>query len=198
MTHYWQLYLNVHILFIFAAFFYPDDKTQANSITGYSQISSASMHGCWSSRGKRDPKIRDLAVAVTRSCRSKEYACEARALHDYVRENVRYVKDTASVERLATSQRTLFMENAGDCDDSSIALSALLESIGHETRLILIDPVLSGKFTHVISQVRIGDTWYWMETTRKVLFNWLPGLPYPISLTKNSQFRRYWNIGYSF
>jgi|GEM_PF-6221263 len=46
--------------------------------------------------GKRDPKVRDLAVAVTRGCRSKEYLCEARTLHDYVRENVRYVKDIAS------------------------------------------------------------------------------------------------------
>ena len=96
---------------------------------------------------KRDPKIRDLAVNVTRGCKSKEYVCEA---------------------------RTLFMEKAGDCHDSSIALSALLESIGHETRLILIDSDLSGKFTHVISQVRLGDTWYWMETTRKVPFNWAP------------------------
>jgi hypothetical protein len=89
-------------------------------------------------------------------------------------QNVHYVKDIASVERLATPQRTLFMENAGDCDDSSIALCALLESIDHETRLILIDPDLSGKFTHVISQVRLGDTWYWMKTTRKVPFNWAP------------------------
>ena len=90
-------------------------------------------------QGKRDPKIRDLAVAVTRGCRSKEYACEARTLHDYVWENVRYVKDIVSVERFATPQRTLFMEKEGDCDDSSIALSALLESIGHETRFILIE-----------------------------------------------------------
>jgi hypothetical protein len=85
------------------------------------------------------------------------------------------VKDIASVERFATPQRTLFMEKAGDCDDSSIALSALLESIGHETRLILIDPDLSGRFTHVIAQAKIGDKWYWMETTKKVPFGWTPG-----------------------
>jgi transglutaminase-like putative cysteine protease len=57
------------------------------------------------------------------------------SLH-YVREHVRYVKDIASVERFATPQSTLFMEKAGDCDDSSIALCTLLERIGHETRLI--------------------------------------------------------------
>ncbi len=124
--------------------------------------------------GKRDPKVRDMAVAVTRQCKSKDHLCEAKALHSYVRDKVRYVKDIAGVERFATLQRTLFMEKAGDCDDSSIALSALLESIGHETRLILIDPDLSGRFTHVIAQVKLGDKWYWMETTKKVPFGWAP------------------------
>lgn len=124
--------------------------------------------------GKRDLKVRDLAVAITKQCKGKDYLCEAKALHAYVRDKVRYVKDIASVERFATPQRTLFIEKAGDCDDSSIALSALLESIGHETRLILVDPDLSGRFTHVIAQVRLGDKWYWMETTKKVPFGWSP------------------------
>jgi hypothetical protein len=51
--------------------------------------------------GKRDPKVRDLAVHA-----------------------IRHVKDIASVERFAALQRTLFMEKAGDCDDSSIAQRA--------------------------------------------------------------------------
>jgi hypothetical protein len=124
--------------------------------------------------GKRDPKVRDMAVNITRYCRSKDHLCEAKALHAHVRDKIRYVKDIAGVERFATPQMTLFMEKAGDCDDSSISLSALLESIGHETRLILIDPDLSGKFTHVIAQVKIMDKWYWMETTKKVPFGWVP------------------------
>ncbi len=136
--------------------------------------------------GKRDPKVRDLAVHVIRQCKSKDQLCEAKTLHAHVRDKVRYVKDIASVERFATPQRTLFMEKAGDCDDSSIALSALLESIGHETRLILIDPDLSGRFTHVIAQVKIGDKWYWMETTKKVPFGWAPGFSISHIIDKKS------------
>lgn len=123
--------------------------------------------------GKRDPEIRELAVRIVSSCKGKDYRCEAETLHRWVQDNIRYVKDPMGVERFATANRT-FQERAGDCDDSSIALSALLESIGHETRLILIDGDLSGKFTHVISQVKLSNTWHWMETTKKVPFGWAP------------------------
>ncbi len=103
--------------------------------------------------GKRDPEIRELAVRIVSSCKGKDYRCEAETLHRWVQDNIRYVRDPMGVERFATANRTL-QERAGDCDDSSITLSALLESIGHETRLIFIDGDLSGKFTHVISQAR--------------------------------------------
>lgn len=124
-------------------------------------------------QGKRDPKIRGIAVKIISGCDNKDYRCEAVKLHEWVRDNIRYVKDPAFVERFATPERTL-KERAGDCDDSSILLSALLESIGHETRLILLDGDLSGKFTHVIAQAKIGDKWHWMETTKKVPFDWAP------------------------
>lgn len=104
-------------------------------------------------QGKRDPEIRGKAVEIVRGCDNKDYRCEAVKLHEWVRDNIRYVKDPAFVERFATPKRTL-QEKAGDCDDSSILLGALLESIGHETRLILLDGDLSGKFTHVIAQAR--------------------------------------------
>lgn len=135
--------------------------------------------------GKRDPEIRELAVRIVSSCKGKDYRCEAETLHRWVQDNVRYIKDPLGVERFATANRTL-QERAGDCDDSSITLSALLESIGHETRLIFIDGDLSGKFTHVISQVKVGDTWYWMETTKKVPFGWAPKFTISHIIDQNS------------
>ena len=136
--------------------------------------------------GKRDPKVRELAVRTASSCREKDALCEVKALHAYVRDNIRYIKDIANVERFATPQRTLFLEKAGDCDDSSIALSALLESIGYETRLVLVDPQLTGKFSHVIAQVLLDDEWHWMETTRKVPFDWKPPFTISYVVDKNS------------
>ncbi len=136
--------------------------------------------------GKREPKVRELAVRIASSCRGKDALCEVKALHAYVRDNVRYIKDIANVERFATPQRTLFLEKAGDCDDSSISLSALLESIGYETRLVLVDPQLTGKFSHVIAQVLLDDEWHWMETTRKVPFDWKPPFTISYVVDKNS------------
>ncbi len=136
--------------------------------------------------GKRDPKVRELAVRVTSSCRGKDALCEVTTLHAYVRDHVRYIKDITNVERFATPQRTLFLEKAGDCDDSSIALSALLESIGYETRVVLVDPQLTGKFSHVIAQVLLDDEWHWMETTRKVPFDWKPPFTISYVIDKNS------------
>lgn len=136
--------------------------------------------------GKRDPKVRELAVKVTGSCRGKDALCEVTTLHAYVRDHVRYIKDIENVERFATPQRTLFLEQAGDCDDSSIALSALLESIGYETRVVLVDPQLTGKFSHVIAQVLLDDEWHWMETTRKVPFDWKPPFTISYVIDKNS------------
>ncbi|SNQ60404.1 transglutaminase domain-containing protein [Candidatus Methanoperedens nitratireducens] len=136
--------------------------------------------------GKRDPQVRELAVRTASNCRGKDALCEVKSLHAYVRDNIRYIKDIANVERFATPQRTLFLEKAGDCDDSSIALSALLESIGYETRLVLVDPQLTGKFSHVIAQVLLDDEWHWMETTRKVPFDWRPPFTISYVVDKNS------------
>src|SRR3972149_9291122 len=123
-----------------------------------SLLLSASMPGFLSRWGKRDPDIRELAVKIVSSCAGKDYKCEALKLHEWVRDNIRYVKDPFEGERFSTANRTI-KEKAGDCDDSSILLSALFESIGHETRLILIDGDLSGRFSHVVAQVRLEGKW---------------------------------------
>ncbi len=127
-------------------------------------------------KGKRDPKIRMLAVKIVRNCKPKDYLCEAKTLHNWIKNdsNIRYVKDTFGVERFATVKRTL-REAAGDCDDKSLTFSALAESIGHETRLVLVDSDMSGKFTHVIPQVKVDNNWLFAETTKpNALLGWKP------------------------
>lgn len=107
-------------------------------------------------------------------------------LHKWVQndKNIRYIKDTFGVERFATVMRTL-REAAGDCDDKSIVLSALAESIGHETRLVLIDSDLGSKFTHVLPQVKIDGNWFFAETTKDVLLGWKPPMTRAYVITKN-------------
>jgi len=62
----------------------------------------------------KHPAIIRLARAIVHSCPVKDFACEARALFEWVRDNIRWTRDVYGVETLATPIRTLEMR-AGDC-----------------------------------------------------------------------------------
>ncbi len=58
----------------------------------------------------------------------------SKKLHRFVRDNIRYIKDIRDVETVAYPDITL-QQGQGDCDDKSVLLASLLESIGHPTPL---------------------------------------------------------------
>ncbi len=137
-------------------------------------------------QGKRDPDVNALAIKIVRDCEPKDYLCEVKALHKWVQndKNIRYIKDTFGVEKFATVRRTL-KQGAGDCDCKSIVLSALAESIGHETRLVLVDGNMQGKFTHVIPQIKVDDVWKYAEVTKPdVAFGWKPPMTKAYVITR--------------
>lgn len=78
--------------------------------------------------------LRGLAMKITREagCESKEHLCEAKALADWVRDEIRWVRDINGFETLQWPERTLQYQ-AGDCDDLSILLAALAMTIGFQT-----------------------------------------------------------------
>ena len=124
---------------------------------------------------KKTLPMRQLALSIVRHVNGhKNFAGEVRAIHDYVRRNIRYVKDVNGVETLATPIATL--ENrAGDCDDQSVLLATLLESIGHPTRFVAIKMRPLGPYVHVYTETRIGPRWVPLETTE----NWPAGMGPP-------------------
>lgn len=117
--------------------------------------------------------VQRAAIARTRQCSQKDYACEAAALHRFVRDGIRYVQDPIDVERIQSPDKTLELA-AGDCDDKAILLASLLESMGHQARFVAIgfEP---GVFSHVYVETKIGDVWIAAETTEPVEFGWEPG-----------------------
>jgi transglutaminase-like putative cysteine protease len=62
---------------------------------------------------------------------------------------------------------------AGDCDDKSVLLAALLESIGHPTRFVAIG-FQPDDFEHVFVETKIADRWISLETTEPVEIGWMP------------------------
>ncbi len=122
--------------------------------------------------GKKNTIIRMKALSLITKAQQKDWLSEIKALHEFVRDHIRYVKDTRGVEVLHTPEKLLEI-GQGDCDDKSILLASLLESIGHPTRFIVMSQV-KGKFCHVFVETKVKDKWISLETTEPVPMGWKP------------------------
>lgn len=127
--------------------------------------------------GKKSLPVRQLAVELTNGHRQKDWVAELKALHRFVRDKIRYVKDIRGVETVQTPDASLKI-GAGDCDDKSVLLASLLESIGHPTRFVAIG-FAPDDFAHVYVESRIGNVWVPAETTEPVEIGW--SAPNPVS-----------------
>lgn len=120
--------------------------------------------------GRKNPTVRQLAVALTRNLQQKDWYGEILALFEFVRDKIRYVKDVRTVETLHTP--VMVLENGqGDCDDKTVLLASLLESLGHKTRLVAIG-FAPEKYSHVYPEVFLNGKWISLETTEPVELGW--------------------------
>jgi len=135
---------------------------------------AATLHvmGALTREGKKNMNVRNLALSLVKNCQQKDWDCEIARLHEYVRDEVRYVGDVNDVETVQTPQKTIELM-AGDCDDKSVMLAALLESIGHPTRFTAIG-FQAGVYCHVFVETKRGDIWVALETTEPVSVGWQP------------------------
>lgn len=123
--------------------------------------------------------VRTLAQRLVQSCPENDKRCEASTLHAFVRDTIRYVNDVRDVETIQFPEQTLQLRS-GDCDDKSLLLSALLESIGFATRFRAVGLDGAG-YSHVLTQVMIpGMGWTSAEVipidgrTEKAPLGWYP------------------------
>jgi transglutaminase superfamily protein len=127
--------------------------------------------------GARDFLVRRTATQVLRrrAVRAKDYLGEIKALFEWVQQNLRYTRDTFQVEVLHSARRLLELR-AGDCDDFSILLGSLLESIGHPVRLILTgpNPRQPKQFSHVYLEVNCRGRWIPLDATMPHAMGWQP------------------------
>ena len=103
-----------------------------------------------------EERAREIAVAA-----HKKAVAQAEA------ERIQYVRDIRGVETLQTPLVTMKIRQ-GDCDDQSVLLAALLESIGHPTRFVAIKQNFFGPYVHVYTETKIGPKWIPLETTEKM------------------------------
>ena len=120
---------------------------------------------------KTDLGLRNLAMSLVRDLPQRDIAAQARVLHAWVRDRIRYIGDIDGVETLHTP-RQIVVQGQGDCDDKSLLLATLLASIGQKTRFVALGygPAVS----HVMVETRIGNNWVPLETTENVGAGWYP------------------------
>jgi len=107
----------------------------------------------------QDPEMRKLALKITSKCPERDGTCEARAVYDYVKANVRYTGDIApikfpngeveGIDLYQSARRTLTDMKGGDCDDQSIVVATLLALNGITPRLRVMKESASDDWSHI-------------------------------------------------
>ncbi|NEP86165.1 MAG: transglutaminase domain-containing protein [Okeania sp. SIO2C2] len=127
--------------------------------------------------GAKNFYVRQKAIDIllAKNVQPKDYLGEIKAMFKWVQHNIRYTKDPFRVEMLHSAFRMLQLR-AGDCDDMTILLGAMLESIGHPVRLVLTgpDPKRPRLFTHIYLQVNYKDRWISLDATMPYAMGWEP------------------------
>ena len=127
--------------------------------------------------GAKDFYVRQKAIDILleRRVKPKDYLGEVKALFEWVQHSIRYTKDPYQVETLHSPQRMLQLR-AGDCDDMTTLLGALLESIGHPVRLAIVGPDMFRPklFTHIYLEVFCAGRWIALDPTMPYPMGWSP------------------------
>lgn len=127
--------------------------------------------------GAKDFYVRQKAIDILldSQVKPKDYLGEIKALFQWVQRKVRYTRDPFKVEVLHSPRRMLELR-AGDCDDKTILLCAMLESIGHPTRLVIVgpNPFRPRLFTHVYLECYFKGHWIPLDATMPYPIGWAP------------------------
>jgi transglutaminase-like putative cysteine protease len=127
--------------------------------------------------GAKDFYVRQKAIEIFRAhgVPAKDRMGEVIALFEWVKRNIRYTRDIFRVELLHTARRMLELR-AGDCDDMTILLGAMLLATGHPVRLALVGfrPDRPHMYSHIYPEVNVRGRWLAIDATMPHPIGWAP------------------------
>src|SRR3954463_13870624 len=127
--------------------------------------------------GSKDFLVRQKAIQIFRiaGVAPKDRFGEIRSLFEWVRRNIRYTRDIFQVETLHTARRMLELR-AGDCDDMTILLGAMLVATGHPVRMVLagFKPDKPHAYSHIYPEVLVAGRWLPVDPTVSRPIGWAP------------------------
>lgn len=106
---------------------------------------------------ERSPALANLATMIGRRCKTKMQ--KAHAVYEFLKRNVKFVKDPAGLEHVRHPDQLLEEirhrgQTAGDCDDVATLGAALLKKLGLQACFIVAGRRRGGRFEHVLYGVR--------------------------------------------
>jgi hypothetical protein len=131
-------------------------------------------------QGKQDPTVHELAARILTRAHvpAFNFMGEARAIYDAVRRNLRFTRDVWGNETLHAAPDIIRLK-IGDCDDFTILICSLLQTIGQECRIVTIAtaspdlgasrsiPSEAPEFVHVYPEALLSGRWISLDCARK-------------------------------
>lgn len=122
-------------------------------------------------QGAKNPQIRELSADL--AMRHSTDQGKIGSIFDFVQKKMKYVRDPVSQEMVAGAQyhyETLGVQGyaRGDCDDHTVLLGSMLESVGYPTRITTarMRPG-SGTDDHVYLEVHDRSGWIPLDASNK-------------------------------
>ena len=111
--------------------------------------------------GAKSQRIRDLATDIIRDAgiSSHDTRGEICALHNWVRDNIRYVKDPAGIEFITMPETLAFDTKQEDCDGHAVLFAALCGAVGIPTRFVIVQTGVNKTFNHVYALAKTSTGW---------------------------------------
>jgi transglutaminase-like putative cysteine protease len=130
---------------------------------------------------RKDDLIRNYTNHLIKPLRQKDYRAEIATVFDFVQHRIRYSRDPRKTEAIHYPRQVL-AQGWGDCDDKSILLASMLESIGKPTRFVPVG-FQPGRLSHVYVDTVWGRDadgsmqWITLEPTEPYPIGWrVPGI----------------------
>lgn len=118
----------------------------------------------------------NAATSIVYLTPAKDEHAEVNAIFEWVRDNVRYMRDVHEIEVISNPWITLH-RMVGDCDDKATLLATLFEIAGYPTRFVIAGYSNPGIFEHVYVQVCVGREWLDADATESASLGFSPADP---------------------
>ncbi len=103
---------------------------------------------------------------VSASCESGKRVCHAKALYEFVRDEIDYVADPVGDEYVETGHE-LILNGGGDCESGTLLLASLMEASGINAEMVFIPghAFLRIKLPEAVNRYKMDEDWVYLDWT---------------------------------